>query len=69
MMGGLFSKGSSGHSVSMLRSSTSHCGKTVGSTNGGYVREIGHGMPSSSGDMKISSKVTKIDKSGSSNGD
>ena len=72
MIGGLFSKGSSGHSVRTIGSV--HRGRTVGSTNNGYVRGIGHSMPSSSGGMKLNSKLaSKVnelqDKFGSSNGD
>jgi len=55
MLGGLFSKGSSGHSVRTIGSS--HRGRTVGSTGNGYVRGIGHSMPSTSGGMKLNSKL------------
>ena len=56
MIGGLFSKGSSGHSVRTVGSA--HRGKTVGGANNGYVRGIGHSLPSSSGGMKLSSDLS-----------
>jgi len=55
MNGGLFSKGSSGHSVRTIGSS--HRGRSVGSTHNGYVRGIGHSMPSTSGGMKLNKKL------------
>ena len=55
MIGGIFSKGSSGHSVRTIGST--HRGKSVGSSNNGYVRGIGHSLPSTSGGMKLNSKL------------
>ena len=55
MLGGLFSKGGSGHSVRTIGSS--HRGRTVGSPSDGYVRGIGHSMPSTSGGLKLNSKL------------
>ena len=55
MIGGLFSKGSSGHSIRTVGST--HKGRSVGSTNSGYVRGIGHSLPSTSGGLKLNSKI------------
>jgi hypothetical protein len=58
MEGGLFSKGSSGHSIRTIGSS--HRGKSVGSSHSshsGYIRGIGHSMPSSAGGVRLNKKL------------
>ena len=54
MIGGLFSKGGGGHSVRTVGSV--HKGRSVGSSNG-YVCGVGHSLPSTSGGMKLNSKI------------
>ena len=57
-MEGLFSKGSSGHSIRSI--GTSHRGKSVGSSHSGYIRGVvGHSMPSSAGGMRLNKKLEK----------
>ena len=53
-MEGLFSKGSSGHSIRTIGSS--HSGKSVGSSHSGYIRGIGHSMPSSVSGKRLNKK-------------
>ncbi len=55
MEGGLFSKGSSGHSIRTVGSSNRS--KSVGSSHSGYIRGIGHSMPSTSGGLKLNKKL------------
>ena len=55
MESGLFSKGSSGHSIRSVGSS--HRGKSVGSSHSGYIRGVGHSMPSSAGGMRLNKKL------------
>ena len=54
-MEGLFSKGSSGHSIRSI--SSSHRGRSVGSSHSGYIRGVGHSMPSSAGGMRLNKKL------------
>lgn len=55
MQSGLFSKGSSGHSVRGIGSS--HRGKSVGSSHSGYIKGIGHSMPSSASGLRLNKKL------------
>jgi hypothetical protein len=55
MESGLFSKGSSGHSIRTVGSS--HSCKSVGSSHSGYIRGIGHTMPSSVSGKRLNKKL------------
>ena len=56
MIGGIFSKGSSGHSVKTIGQSRSGH-KTIGSHSSGYVKGIGHSLPHGGSGYKLNSNL------------